>query len=136
MSADIEVITGVPLATDLDTSGPRPMIAVLDANAGQADALRRLIIKLCGGVRREPGCLTFIPYEDHSRTGRFYLYEIYQDLDTFKTHLRSDHVKHFVATVSSLSSNGAGNALVQLDELPIPGSPQRLPMVGASDSEP
>jgi len=41
MSADAEVITGVPVAADLDPTGPRPMIAVLDANPGQADALRR-----------------------------------------------------------------------------------------------
>jgi hypothetical protein len=69
----IEVITGVPLAADLDSTRPRPMIAVLDASPGQTDALRILILELTAQVRREPGCLTFIPYEDHSNPGRFYL---------------------------------------------------------------
>jgi quinol monooxygenase YgiN len=115
-----EVITGVPLAADLGTTRPRPMIAVLDANPGQTGALRALILELTAHVRREPGCLAFIPYEDHGNPARFYLYEIYQDLDAFKTHLRTSHVPHFVATVSSLARNGAGDALVQLDELDIP----------------
>jgi quinol monooxygenase YgiN len=108
-----EVITGVLLAADLGTTRPRPMIAVLDANPGQTGALRALILELTAHVRREPGCLAFIPYEDHGNPGRFYLYEIYQDLDAFKTHLRTSHV-------SSLARNGAGDALVQLDELDIP----------------
>ena len=95
------------------------MIAVLDANPGQTGALRALILELAAHVRREPGCLAFTPYE-HGNPGRFYLYEIYQGLDAFKTHLRTSHVTHFVATVSSLARNGAGDALVQLDELDIP----------------
>ena len=55
------------------------MIAVLDAKPGQADALRQLITELAAQVRREPGCVTFVPYQDHGRPGRFYLYEVYAD---------------------------------------------------------
>ncbi len=40
------------------------MIAVVDARAGHARELRAAIEELAAAVRREPGCLTFVPYQD------------------------------------------------------------------------
>ena len=85
MTAPLEVISGVALAPDLEPTGPRPMIPVLDAEPGRADELRRLVTELTEHVRREPGCLALIPYQQHSVAGRFYLYEMYRDLDAFRT---------------------------------------------------
>jgi quinol monooxygenase YgiN len=129
VSAADETITGVSLAADLHAIGPRPMVAILDAKPGQAAALRHLILELSAHVRREPGCVAFLPYEDHATTGRFYLYEIYHNLDAFKTHLRTGHVKHFAATVPALCSNDTADALVQLDELAVPADGDGNPAV-------
>lgn len=63
--------------------------------------------------------LTFIAYEQHGFDGRFYLCEIYRDLDAFRTHLGTEHVKRFVATVAELCANDTATALVQLDEIPL-----------------
>ena len=122
MSAPAEVISGVAIAADLDTNNPRPMIAILDAKPGHSDDLRDLVTELTAQVRAEPGCLAFIPYQSHDTPERFYLYEIYRDLDAFRTHLHTDHVKHFVATAPRLCTTDTSDALVQLDEIPVPES--------------
>jgi quinol monooxygenase YgiN len=119
VTAPPEVISGVALAGDLDPAGPRPMIAILDAKPDRAGELRRLVTELTEQVRREPGCLTFIAYERHGVDGRFYLYEIYRGLDAFRTHLGTEHVKHFVASIPELCANDTTAALVQLDEIPL-----------------
>ena len=117
-----EEISGVPLAADLDESAPRPMIAVLDAKPGQADALRQLITELVAQVRREPGCVTFTPYQDHGHPGRFYLYEVYANLPAFRQHLRTAHVRRFIAALPSFSTSSGADALTQLDEIRVPAA--------------
>ena len=116
-----EEISGVPLAADLDEAAARPMIAVLDAKPGHADALRQLITELAAQVRREPGCVTFVPYQDHGRPGRFYLYEVYASLPAFRQHLRTAHVQRFIAALPAFSTSSGADALTQLNEIPVPG---------------
>jgi hypothetical protein len=40
------------------------MIAVVDAKTGHVLELRAAIEELAAAVRRERGCLTFVPYQD------------------------------------------------------------------------
>jgi quinol monooxygenase YgiN len=96
------------------------MIAVLDAKPGQADALRQLITELVAQVRREPGCVTFTPYQDHGHPGRFYLYEVYANLPAFRQHLRTPHVRRFIAALPTFSTSSGAAALTQLDEILVP----------------
>jgi quinol monooxygenase YgiN len=107
----------------VDTSDPsqRPMIAILDAKPGLADAFRECIVELVRAVRREPGCETFAAYEARDTPGRFYLYEVYTDAAAFATHLQTEHVHKFISTIPDLSTGGPGS-LIQLNELPIPAS--------------
>jgi L-ascorbate metabolism protein UlaG (beta-lactamase superfamily)/quinol monooxygenase YgiN len=110
---------GTVIGPALDRALPRPVIAVLDARAGQADELRELISKLTRQVRREPGCVAFIPYESDRIAGRFYLYEIFTDANAFEEHLELDHVKEFRAALPSVSSSGPAN-VEQLIEISLP----------------
>jgi quinol monooxygenase YgiN len=73
-------------------------------------------------VRAEPGCLIFIPYESQIFPGRFYIYEVYQDAAAFGVHMQSEHVKHFMSELPALSTNSL-DAVVELDEIPIPHGP-------------
>ena len=98
------------------------MIAVLDAKPGQADALRQRITELVAQVRREPGCVTFTPYQDHGHPGRFYLYEVYANLPAFRQHLRTAHVRRFVAALPTVSTSSGAGALTQLDEIRVPAA--------------
>ena len=114
------------LQVDTSDPNPRPMIAVLDAKPGLADAFRERIIGLVRQVRREPGCATFTAYEARDTPGRFYLYEIYTDAAAFDAHLKSDHVHAFISAIPALSTGGPGS-LVQLNEIPIPDSDPARP---------
>ena len=110
---------GVVVGPGIDRSQPRPLLAVLEANPGQADDLRARIITLTRANRQEPGCVAFIPFEAEEFPGRFYLYEIFANADAFEEHLETDHVKEFRAALSSVSPSGPGD-LVQLVEIPVP----------------
>jgi autoinducer 2-degrading protein len=111
------------LQVDTSDPDPRPMIAVLDAKPGLADAFRQRIVELVRQVRREPGCATFTAYEARDTPGRFYLYEVYTDAAAFDAHLKTDHVHAFISAIPELSTGGPGS-LVQLNEIPIPDSDQ------------
>jgi quinol monooxygenase YgiN len=109
------------LQVDTSDPNPRPMIAVLDAKPGLADAFRERIVELVGQVRREPGCVTFTAYEARDTPGRFYLYEVYADAAAFDAHLKTGHVHAFIAAIPALSTGGPAS-LIQLNEIPIPDS--------------
>jgi quinol monooxygenase YgiN len=105
------------LQVDASDPNPRPMIAVLDARPGLADAFRERIVELVRQVRREPGCVTFTTCEARDTPGRFYLYEIYGNAAAFDTHLKTDHVRAFISAIPALSTGGPGS-LIQLNEIP------------------
>ena len=107
------------LQVDTSDLNPRPMIAVLDAKPGLADAFRERIVELVRQVRREPGCVTFTAYEARDTPGRFYLYEVYTDAAAFDAHLRTDHVHAFISAIPALSTGGPAS-LIQLNEIPVP----------------
>jgi quinol monooxygenase YgiN len=107
------------LQADTSDPNPRPMIAVLDARPGQADALRERIVELARQVRREPGCVTFTAYEARDTPGRFYLYEVYTNAAAFDAHLKTGHVHAFISAIPALSTGGPAS-LIQLDEIPVP----------------
>ena len=107
-----EIPAGLP-------GGRRPMIAVVDAKTGHAPELRAAIEELAAAVRREPGCLTFVPYQDLGTEGRFHLYEIYRDLNAFQDHLQTGHVGKFFDALAQHSTTTAQN-LIQLAELDVP----------------
>jgi len=103
------------------------MIAVLHAKPGHTDALGQLITGLVAQVRREPGCVTFTPYQDHGHPGRFYLYEVYANLPAFRQHLRTAHVRRFIAALPAVSTSSGADALTQLDEIPVPAEATNSP---------
>jgi quinol monooxygenase YgiN len=114
----LERTGGVVVGPGIDRSEPRPLLAILEAKPGHADDLRAMIVKLTRENRREPGCVTFIPYEADQFPGRFYLYEIFADAGAFEAHLDTDHVKEFRTALPSASRSGPDD-LVQLIEVPV-----------------
>jgi quinol monooxygenase YgiN len=102
--------------------GVRPVIAIARARPGKADAFRASIVALAREVRREPGCICFVPYEALGAAGEFYLYEVYSSPAAFEEHLQTEHVRRYMASVPSVSGQELGD-LVQLTEVPVPGLP-------------
>jgi quinol monooxygenase YgiN len=95
------------------------MIAIVRAQPGKADAFRARIIELAREVRNDPGCICFVRYEALEAEGEFYLYEIYSSPAAFEDHLRSDHVRRYMASVPSVSGLELSN-LVQRIEVEVP----------------
>lgn len=93
------------------------MIAILDSKPGMTDALREIIAELAGRVRDEPGCVTFTVYEARDVEGRFYILEIYANVQAFRDHLDTAHVKHFIQRLPSMSLSSQEANLFQLDEI-------------------
>ena len=103
---------------DTDPAAPRPMLAILEARVDTVDAMRAAIIELVAEVRKEAGCLTFVPYESLGEPGHFYLYEVYSDLAAFQDHLATDHVSRFINTISTLSAKWPAYP-IQLNEIAV-----------------
>lgn len=110
---------GVIIGPHIDRSTRRPVLAILDAEPGREQELKDLVIELTRQNRKEPGCVTFIPYESDRFPRRIYLYEIFDDADAFETHLGYDHVKHFRSVLGTVSSSGPDD-VVQLVEIVVP----------------
>jgi quinol monooxygenase YgiN len=99
--------------------GVRPMIAIVRAQPGKAAEFGQLIVELGREVRKEPGCVSFVPYQALDAAGEFYLYEIYASPAAFQEHLQTEHVRRFLAAAPSISDIALGK-LVQLTEIPAP----------------
>jgi quinol monooxygenase YgiN len=59
-----------------------------------------------------------MPCEARDVEGRFPLFEVYTDAAAFDTHLRTEHVQNFIASLSSVSTASPAD-LAQLDEIPV-----------------
>lgn len=110
--------TFMPQVSDDLPSGERPMLAVVRAAPGHETRLATAIATLAAAVRREPGCTEFRAFRDAANPCVFYLYEIYDDTDAFRAHLRTGHVADFFAELALHSTTDA-KALTQLVELAV-----------------
>jgi quinol monooxygenase YgiN len=99
--------------------GARPMIAIVRAQPGKTAELGPLITELVREVRKEAGCISFVPYQALDAEGEFYLYEIYASPAAFAEHLQTEHVRHFMAAAPSISDM-TFSKLIQLAEIPVP----------------
>ena len=123
-----------PTVPDGLPPGQRPMIAMIRAIPGHEPQLSTAISTLAAAVRAEPGCLEFRPFHDATDPGVFYLYEIYADIDAFRTHLDTRYVAQFFTQAAQHTTSNA-RALVQLVELPA-GDPLDGPQRQASRPQP
>ena len=55
-----------------------------------------------GSVRDEPGCFRFDILRDESVATRFYLYEVYRDVEAFEAHMETPHFKRWWETVERM----------------------------------
>lgn len=104
------------------------MLAVLEAKPGRADDLRRLIDRLAPQVSEEPGCVSFLPFHDREDRSRFYISEVYRDEAAFQRHLRTAHVRTFLAAIADVAIDASmESALRRLDRLASPSTDRSTP---------
>lgn len=70
------------------------MIAVIAhyrTPAEAADAVRQLLARHSRASEAEPGCQCFLAHQATEDATRFALYEVYDDVEAFRTHRESAH---------------------------------------------
>jgi quinol monooxygenase YgiN len=72
------------------------VIAEYQARAGKGAEIAGVLARHTAATRAEPGCVTFIAYQDHGDPDHFALYEQYVDEAAFETHRQSPHFAAYV----------------------------------------
>lgn len=81
---------------------------VFQAAEGQAAAMRaRLVKQAADSLAKEPACKRFDVAEDPTVSGRFYLYEVYDDEAGFETHRGMPHYAGFQEDMGPLTASKA-----------------------------
>lgn len=79
------------------------LVAVtFDAAEADRETCRIRLARQAADSLNEPGCQRFDVWEDTARTGRFFLFEIYDDRSAFDVHLATPHFQSFDAEVGPL----------------------------------
>ena len=77
---------------------------VFEIERDEADAfLDRVQRQARDSLEQEPGCRRFDVCADPKQTGRFLLYEIYDDASAFAAHLDTDHFRAFDTEVGPVT---------------------------------
>ncbi|MBC7517452.1 MAG: antibiotic biosynthesis monooxygenase [Microbacteriaceae bacterium] len=88
------------------------LYAEFSATPGNEARVVSLLSDLAAVVRAEPGNVVFDPHLI-TKTGRFYVYEVYRDEVAFAAHMTSKHCATFNLALSSLV-DGGGSRLTML----------------------
>lgn len=80
----------------------KTLIARFTAREGCAEQVARLLSKLTDDVRREPGNVTFDPYQVADNPNLFVVFEEYVDKEAFQRHLDMPYGEIFNAALGDL----------------------------------
>ncbi len=86
------------------------MHVAFDALDGQADAFAELLRRTAAGSRAEDGCVVYQASRDLDVAGRFHLFELWRDEDSFRAHSAGPVLKAFIQAMGPLARvGGAGS---------------------------
>ena len=78
------------------------VVSTLKAKPGKEPELREMLARLIHHSRKEKGCLQFDVHQAAESTGRFLLFETWQDQASFDAHMKSRHVMAVLPHVNDL----------------------------------
>jgi len=76
-------------------SRPLTIVARIEAADGQADLVRRELLKLVEPTRAEAGCLQYDLHEDNQRPGLFLFFENWESRELWQAHMESPHLQAY-----------------------------------------
>jgi quinol monooxygenase YgiN len=79
------------------------VVAEVRAKAGQADALRAVLLAAVAPSRQEAGNNVYRLHEDKQRPGNFLFYENWKSQEAIDEHMRTPHFKALVAQAEPLA---------------------------------
>lgn len=88
-------------------TNPVKVVAVLTARPGAAERLRVLLDGMLAPSRAEPGNLRYDLWQDQSEPGRFFLDELYTDVDAVAAHRATPHFQAYLAAINDLAERSA-----------------------------
>jgi len=72
------------------------VVVMLEAKAGEAEAVAEIQRKLIPPTLAEPGVKAFIPYRSPSNPSLFFIYELYADESAWAAHQETAHFKALI----------------------------------------
>ena len=91
------------------------MITIVRAQPGKANEFREKLIELAREVRKERGCVCFVPYEALDAEVDFHRYEIYANPAAFEERLQADHVRRYMASAPNAAAVVDHDGRLQLE---------------------
>ena len=88
------------------------IIADITAAEGYEEKLSEQLLSLAVESRNETGCITYTVHRHAERTGRFFIYEVWENAEKLEEHKQSVHFQNFL----SISETTLGNLDVHLIE--------------------
>ena len=83
-------------------AAPLPVIADVTAKPEGAATIRAALIQAAASARTEPGCLSYVLYEDREHPGHFLTYETWTDGAALDAHLDSPGMRAGIAALTPL----------------------------------
>jgi quinol monooxygenase YgiN len=78
------------------------IVAEITAKAGQADALRAVLLAMLPPSRAEAGCLSYALHEDRAAVGHFMFIERWVDAAAFAFHCGTPHFQQLGPAIKDL----------------------------------
>jgi quinol monooxygenase YgiN len=91
------------LAFANETQGQYVQVAELEIDPAQLENYKAAVEEQVEtAIREEPGVLVLYAVAENDNPARVRVFEIYRDVDAYKSHLESDHFKKYKATTDTM----------------------------------
>jgi quinol monooxygenase YgiN len=85
------------------TNGQYIQVAEIEIDPAQLEAYRAAVQEqIEAAIRVEPGVLVLYALSDKDNPARVKVFEIYRDVDAYRSHLASEHFKKYKATTEKM----------------------------------
>jgi len=88
-------------------SSPAKITGILVARPGKAEELKALLVGMAPHSRAEPGNLRWDIWQDHTRSDRYVLDELYVDDAAVAAHRDTTHYKDYLLRIGELADRTA-----------------------------
>jgi quinol monooxygenase YgiN len=79
------------------------VVARVQANADQVEAVRQILVGLIQPTRDEPGCMNYMLLQNEGDPTDFTFVELWRDAAAFKAHLETAHFKSAAERLNGLT---------------------------------
>jgi quinol monooxygenase YgiN len=82
--------------------GPFTLVVILNVKEGEENTLIKAARPCVAATRKEKGCISYELNQDLENPRHFVFYEKWRDVDSLAAHLKTEHVKKLIGTLSGI----------------------------------